>query len=704
MLSFRRFVFIMASACCPAVVSAQSSAPQVTLPTVTVTAQKEPADQQSLPLSVSSVSADWLHHTRIGWIGDAAFFAPNLVFTEFSARKLSNARVRGVGASPMNPAVTTYLDGVPVLHANASSLEFAAIQQVEFVRGPQSALFGRNTLGGVINVLSERPSASAWGGEMFAPFGNADSRELRGSVSGPVSSSVTLGFAGGHAQRDGFTVNSITGNDLDSRSANFGKAQVLFTPSAKWETRVIVSGERAEDGDYALADLAQIRQTPFVTSRDFEGFTNRALFNTTVVNRFEGARLSVTATTGLIGWESEDETDLDYSPLPLARRHNLEEAFQLTQEVRVTSSPAQPIALSPRATLRWQAGLLLFTQDYDQDALNTYAPFVIPMVPFAVQETSPRAALDDSGIGLYGQGTLTLGTSTDVTLGLRLDHESHDAVLETMTNPALGAPTRLDTDKSFTNVSPQFAVTYRLQPGRLLYASAASGFKAGGFNPASPAGFEGFGEEHTWNIEGGVKSSWANGRVLANAAIFFTDWNDLQLNVPNPLVPAQFYIANVGNAKSAGIELEVAARPVAGVDVFSTFGITRAHFGDGTTAIGIDVSDNELPFTPDFTFSLGANVTRDVTSGITAYGGGELIASGAFHYDESNSASQDAYALVNLRGGLRAGRIFGELWIRNAFDTLYVPAALPYPGLAPSGFLGEPGRPRTFGVSVGVRF
>ena len=84
----------------------------------------------------------------------------------------------------------------------------------------------------------------------------------------------------------------------------------------------------------------------------------------------------------------------------------------------------------------------------------------------------------------------------------------------------------------------------------MVYASVARGFKAGGFNPASPAGSEAYGEEHTWNIEGGVKTTWAGGRVAANAAVFRIDWEDLQLNLPDPAVPGQFYIANVGGATS----------------------------------------------------------------------------------------------------------------------------------------------------------
>jgi iron complex outermembrane receptor protein len=175
------------------------STPTVTIPTVTVTAQKEPADPQTLPLSVSTVPADWLQAARLTWISDAAIFAPNTVITEFTARKLSNPRVRSVGASPANPAVTTYVDGVPVLNANASSIEFTGIEQVEFVRGPQSALFGRNALGGVVNLVSERPSLSEWRGEVVAPFGNFGARDIRGSVSGPLGSRAAFAVSAGHA-------------------------------------------------------------------------------------------------------------------------------------------------------------------------------------------------------------------------------------------------------------------------------------------------------------------------------------------------------------------------------------------------------------------------------------------------------------------------------------------------------------------------
>ena len=247
------------------------------------------------------------------------------------------------------------------------------------------------------------------------------------------------------------------------------------------------------------------------------------------------------------------------------------------------------------------------------------------------------------------------------------------------------------------------SAAYRIRPEHTVYATVGRGFKAGGFNSASPAGREAYDEEQTWNVEGGIKTLWAGGRVSANAAVFHIDWDDLQLNVPNPAVPAQFFISNVGGATSKGVELELAARAAPGVDVFAAFGYTHARFGAGSVSGPISIEGNRLPNTPDTTFSVGAQYSRLVGTA-TALGRIDVVRSGAFQYNDANSLGQEAYTLVNLRGGYTARRWLAEVFVRNAFDTEYIPLAFPYPNFAPSGFMGEMGAPRTVGASVGVRF
>lgn len=702
---FRLRLVVLITLAAPAASFAQAQAPNVTLPTVIVTAQKEAEDVKAVPASITAVTSDTIVNAGLRVITDGALYAPNTVFTEFTARKVSNARFRGIGSSPGNPAVTTYLDGVPQLNSNSSNIELLDVDQIEFVRGPQSPLFGRNTLGGIVNVTSTRPSTTAWTGSVVAPFGDFGAKEVRGNVSGPLGDKAAMSFAIGKQQREGYTVNQLTGHDLDSRDGTFAKAQLMLTPNANWQARVIYSHERNRDGDYALGDLAAIRANPFVVMRDFEGFTNRDINGTTINLRGTGQNFSIEATTGFVKWNTEDETDLDYTPLPLATRSNTEDDFQFTQEVRFASPENAPMQLSDAFTLKWQAGVELFKQNYDQLAVNSLSPFVLsPLIPFPVAQTSPESAIDSAGFGLFGHGTVTFNEKADLTVGLRFDHESSDAVLNTFYTPAIAPANRVTAEDSYSDVSPQFAFAYRPAPDTSLYASVSRGYKAGGFNPAALPGSEAYDEEQAWHVEGGVKSTFAGGKASASAAIFQIKWDDMQLNVPNPFVPGQFYIENVGRAHSRGLELDLTARPHQSIDVFASFGFTSAYFRAGTMAAGVNVGENKLPYTPTYTGVIGTQVTRAITSAITLYGRGEAAFYGPFEYDEANTARQEAYSLANFRVGARGKRLFAETWLRNAFDTMYVPIAIPYQGFAPSGFIGENGRPRTFGVSAGVTF
>jgi len=671
-------------------------------PTITVTAQKEEEDKQRIPVSVTAASSETIAGAGIRIISDASLLAPNTFFTEWSARKLSTARFRGLGSSPNNPAITTYIDGVPQLSENSTSIELLDVEQIEFVRGPQSALFGRNTLGGLVNVTSLRPSLAEWTGSASVPFGNYGAWGLRGGANGPVlNDRMSLGVSFAQIERNGFTVNDITGNDIDTRSATSGKIQLLWLPNDNWEGRVIVTAERARDGDYALNDIGALRANPFHAARDFEGRVDRDVVGTTVLARRVGGSIELTSTTGFLNWETRDITDLDYSPIPIAVRDNTEDSFQFTQELRIASADTASIALSDQAALRWQAGVSFFNQSYNQDAINSYAAGLF--APIAVDQHTPRAALDSFGVGVFGQGVVTLNARLDLAAGARFDFEDKSALIESFIDQFPVPPTGIDADDSFSNVSPQLSATYRVMPDQAVYATVSRGYKAGGFNPASPAGSESYGEEFSLNVEGGYKALWADGRLSANAAVFFIDWDDLQLNVPDPAVPAQFYISNVGGASSKGVEFEVAARAMPGLDLFSAVGFTHARFSEGASSFGLSLEGNELPNTPEYTASLGAQYMREVGP-TTVTGRFDTVFYGAFQYDDFNSLGQDSYALTNFRFAICGGMVTAELAIRNAFDTRYIPVAFAYPNFAPSGFMGEMGAPRTVSVSAGFRF
>jgi iron complex outermembrane recepter protein len=673
----------------------------VRLPVVVVSAQKEPTELQNAPLSVTPVTRQTIDDAGVLSVKEASIYAPNVVLTEFSARKLSFPRFRGLGASPNNPAVTTYIDGVPQLNANSSSIELLDIDQIEFVRGPQGALFGRNTVGGLINILSATPSLTRWSGQAVGTYGNYDFRDVRSSISGPIiTDELAIGAAVGFSARDGYTENDVTGHDLDSREAFFGKGQLRWMPADEWEVRFLLTGERARDGDYALGDLGAIRRRPHHVSRDFEGYTRRDIVAPTLLVNHYGKTIDVGFITGGVWWNTDDLTDLDYTPAPLATRRNKEKDFQFSQEFRIASAKDSPVTLSDSLQLRWQSGVFTFTQDYEQRALNNLNP---PLAPIPLLSKS-RAELDDVGLGIYGQMTLTAWEKLDFTAGVRGDFEDKEATLTSSTVPAFGPPAVQELDDDFSEISPQFALMYHITPNHAAYATVARGFKAGGFNATSPAGTESYDEEDSWNYEVGLKTSWFENRLRASLAAFYTHWDDLQLNVPNPAVPGQFYIANVGAAASKGVEFELNARLAKGWDFFAGAGYNDAEFLSGSRSSGASVSGNDIPFTPEFTVNAGTQYEFAVCEEATLYARAEVVAYGRFFYDDQNTASQNDYSLANFRAGVRGDHWFAEGWVKNAFDTEYVPIALAYPGLAPSGFIGESGAPVTFGVTAGLAF
>ena len=344
--------------------------------TITVTAQKEPEPALSVPLSVTAVTKEDLKNSDIWLVKAAAAYAPNTFINEFTARALSNPFFRGIGGSPTNPGVSTIIDGVPQLNSYSSNIELLNVGQIEFVRGPDSALYGRNTAGGLINITSRRLS-DVWTAQAEANFGNYNLRDVRASVSSPLlRNRFGVDLAGGYSARDGYTVNDFTGRDLDGRKAGFGKAQFFFKPGDRLEFRLILSGEHDEDGDYALGDLGYIRAHPNHVSRDFAGYNHRTVNSAILVANYEGSTVNFSSITGGVWWKTHGLTDLDYQTPTFANyglyatRDDAQAQHQFTQEFRFSSSRDKPLGVSDSLTLNWQAGVFIFNQDYQQDASN----------------------------------------------------------------------------------------------------------------------------------------------------------------------------------------------------------------------------------------------------------------------------------------------------------------------------------------------
>jgi len=305
-------------------------------------------------------------------------------------------------------------------------------------------------------------------------------------------------------------------------------------------------------------------------------------------------------------------------------------------------------------------------------------------------------------VSLFCQTTFTLDERLELGLGLRDDFERRSADLIGSLQPG---PPLLSSDQSrdFNQVSPRASLRWHLAPGILAYTEASRGYRAGGFNAAAPAGRASYDEETCWNYEAGLKTAWLDNRLIANAALFHSDWQDLQVNSHVPGGNAgDYYIENGGSAMSRGAEGELTVRPLRGIEFFGSAGFLDAGYLAGSRSADMDVGGNDLPFAPRFNWHAGSQYTRDLASHRQAFLRIEAVGMGRYYYDPSNLESQENYSLVNVRLGVRAGTWRIEGWVNNLFDRDYVPLAIPYGQDASGGplYVGENGAPRTIGAAL----
>ena len=224
---------------------------------------------EDVPASVSVLTSDDITKSGMRSISDAVGRVPNLHFTEFSARRLSFPYVRGIGSGLGEPSVATYVDGVPQLSVGSTNLPLLGMERIEFLRGPQGTLYGRNAMGGVINIVGRQPGEQAVS-SAGALFGNHALQEYSYSYAGPMGKDAGLVFDGMFSSRDGYTTNDLTGNTVDDREAFTGRVQMSLAPSDSSSLRIGVSGQMADDGGFGLYDLASLRSNPHHIENDFD--------------------------------------------------------------------------------------------------------------------------------------------------------------------------------------------------------------------------------------------------------------------------------------------------------------------------------------------------------------------------------------------------------------------------------------------------
>lgn len=716
---------------------------QYAIPQVRVQAERRSERLQDVPVSVSALSAETLEKSDVRTLRGITARVPNLFMPDYGTRLTAPVFMRGIGSRINEPSVGLYVDGVNYFDRSAFDFELYDIEQIEVLRGPQGTLFGRNTMGGIIQVITQKPSVKGLisGSVGYGAF-NEQQYRLTGQVP-IVGNELFARVSLSRTSRNGFTTNqhaAANGSTIDFRDGWSGRAQLRWLPNETWDVQLTAYGERDRDGGTPYAPLTRTQDQPFTANFNGESNFHRDMAGVSLRAICDLKSFRITSATHWQGIENRFAIDQDFDPRDILNVVTGERQMLLTQELTASSyyktSPVQ-----------WILGVFAFMQTQVRDINLFYGR---DAVGFVQGITSPRT--DTRGNNLMSRGAAVFGqiTANDVlvkglgaTLGIRYDAEWN--ALQTTRSLAIanGATVQRQDFPPFSQVLlfgellPKIVVKYVVNddamssgmfsgmPSVMLYASLGKGYKGGGFNTSAIEERDRtFGAEQSWNYEIGAKTSWLENRITAHVAAFWIDWTNQQVY---QLVPQSGSILrNAGRTVSRGVEADVHIRPIENLALTAAFGYTDARFTQYTdqqtsrNAAGmlvsrtIDYAGNRIPFVPEYTANLATEY--DIVLANTHENTGstsplsmqmvslrtEVQSIGRTFWREDTSLVQAPYHLLNTRLTLHTSIGKFALWANNLTDTRFT--SIQFFSLPNLPLFAQLGAPRSFGVNYAFTF
>lgn len=664
---------------------------------VIVTAQKRAESMQRIPVAVTALDAEALAARNVANMQDIAGFAPNVRIARSGNSSGGPIFIRGVGQNDglvsADPGVGVYLDGVYLARMNGSLFDLLDVERVEVLRGPQGTLYGKNTIGGAVNVISRQPSED-FSASLKATVGSSQERGLVGSLNSPLASNLFFRASALHTTRDGYTRDTVNGGRTDGRDAIAGRIQLRYLPTDALDVQLTVDANRRRDGQSAVRRvsagtvIAQGSTDPFVGAYDTVGHNDGDVSGAAAHVRWTGSNVSIVSISAYRDIDEHAFGDRDGGPTPNLRQTSTLRHHEMSQELQFLGSGFDE-------RLRWIAGLYAFREKarYFEDSLiNQQTRITVEIEP------------DNTSYAAFGQADWKFTDKLTATAGLRFTREERE--IDLRYPPFMPEPI----EKSWSEVTPRFSLAYQATDRLLAYITAAQGFKAGQFNARarSLAEFRALEPEFVWSYEAGAKTQWVDGRLQLNVAAFFSDYTDIQLQTF--VVQADnvgFVSSNAPKGEVQGVELELAAQPIRQLRLQATLGLLDAKFTDYRDLSGADLSGRKFAQSPETTYSFAGQYTHDLSSA------GALMLSASYTHqskvfnDVTNSPgiAQEGYGLLNGRlTYLTPGELIEfSFYGRNLTDEHYLSNGVPLAGLvgADGGYFGAP---RTYGIEALVRF
>ncbi|HVG13230.1 MAG TPA: TonB-dependent receptor, partial [Flavisolibacter sp.] len=679
---------------------------------VTVTAQKQEERLQDIPAAVTAISAKGAAALRLWSAQELTAVVPNL-YSGNPGDERNVTSIRGLTTTSFDPAVATYVDGVSQFNLDTYMPQLWNIERVEVLRGPQGTLYGRNALGGVINIITKEPGNKA-SGFVELNAGNFHQRRVTAGASIPIiKDKLFVGASALYQKRNGYYTNELTGASFDRQQGFTGSYYLKYLPAEKWTLTLNVKHQHNKNGGaFPLVNgVEEAFNNKYRLSQNATTNMIDRTANASVSLLHEGSSFNLTTQAA---WQSnyryyESYLDADFSPLDavtiynnFGRPWNRVQVF--THELRLTSPAGRKVPLS------WIAGTYLFHQfnptkistGFGQDA----GALGIPDTDFSTITTSEGK---NRGGAIFGQATYTFTNKFSVTAGLRADLERKSLGVmgeyqKGNTSPIVTTP---DTSGSarFRALSPKLGISYAASQNNMVYAHYSKGYRAGGLtqlssDPSQPPLFS-FKPEHSHNIELGTKHTALDNRLNFNFTAFLSRVNDVQ--VPTLILPEAITVTgNSGKLQSVGAELELLLQPAKGLLLQYNGGIVDAEYKSlkvASNGASLDLKGKKQIFTPEGTSFTAVQYTFPVSKklGISLVGRGEWFHLGRQYFDLANTISQSSYSRFNTRAGIVSPHVELFFWTRNLGNKAYIEYAYDFGGV-------HLGNPRTLGFTARASF
>ncbi|MDM7955755.1 TonB-dependent receptor [Blastomonas sp.] len=662
---------------------------------------------QDTPLAVTAVSAETLDRAGIKDIRDLVSLAPGLQVTQNAT--FSQVYIRGIGSNNVfggsDPSSTMHVDGIYMARPGSYLSNFLDVERIEVLRGPQGTLYGRNSVGGTINVISRKPD-DVMRARAQLTYGNYDFMRAEGYVSGPVvPGKIAASFSVLRSRRDGFLANAVPGvGDIDDEDTIGGRAQLRFTPNSRIDLVLRADYLHSDDALGGYVKMLQPTTDPVANSvlGDFRtvalnirSASERTQWGTSADLSYDLGGATLHSLTGYRTNKLQQVGDTDGTALNIRRTDQFEGQRQFSQELNLSGTLGD---------LSYILGVYYFDENIQVDSsVTTFAANV--RANFApVIETAAIAGFVQANYALTDRLSLTAGAR--YTRERKRFDQTASQFFATTGGFRPGFPETYQLRDVYSAWTPKIGIEFRPADDVLVYASATKGFKSGGFNFASRNASQGFDPETLWSYEAGVKLELFDRLWRLNGTYFHYDYTNLQ--VQSFLSPGVIDITNASDATVDGVEIESLLRPVQGIQIGANLAYLDAVYKNYTTALApgnvvFDASGNRLNLAPKWAYAAFVDLDLPVGNG-SIIGRAEYSHRGRQFFTAGNVGldQQSPYGLVNASLGYDFGdsgfrvMLFG----RNLADKEYVTSTASFA----SGIVGRVGEPRTYGIRLSAAY